>query len=681
VSKDPAACAVPEETRRFINGLYEPDDVICFRPTETWTDSKGEKHSEVKHSACGWVRAKDFATFWPVLVEAGEAERANAFFGVNPRYGEKHYDRSFQIRKVRALYADLDGVTVHEAKELCREQGIPEPSIIVASGHGVHLYWLLVEAYLIDDVGDPPKVMKDQGKNQKPYYIDADGNRVQKMPPVSPKADLAQRIMAGIAARIGGDATQDLARILRLPGTLNRKNQRNGQEPVPCVLAEMDESRRYDFADFERFAVAIKQPPTPKPSTNGTGLHTDSIFRHSPNDDDWLLSKIRRSKNGSEFWALYNGDNSKFNGDKSRGDMSVCDTLAFWTVKDKSRMDRMFRMSPRMRAKWDEIHDGQGRTYGEMTLDDAINFCQDTYEPKPKKKAKKTGKAASPPSQQTDEKPPAEDQDPTVQAVLDLIVQDYQERFQPVHRTGDTVWSSTLCREVSPSELTRGPSPALAGKLLSCPAVRDEGITWNDIPKLYNTWKQTALVMLLSTLHEEESAPEVDQSAGEDFEEQLATALHTIISIGHKYSDESTREEVTQVQQRSLIEWALLFAKPGKWASIRSYNIWTAKDADGKVQVAIRSTLFGQIRRADLKKIKQRKLSTLCERYGIGRADRINNATRVVILSQEFLRRITGHEDGICDVVTNGKPHAHARENERHYVTNDGNLKEETSYV
>jgi hypothetical protein len=42
--------------------------------------------------------------------------------------------------------------------------------------------------------------------------------------------------------------------LLRLPCTLNRKDQRNGKEPVPCELVECDPTRRYAFADFEWFA-------------------------------------------------------------------------------------------------------------------------------------------------------------------------------------------------------------------------------------------------------------------------------------------------------------------------------------------------------------------------------------------------------------------------------------------
>jgi hypothetical protein len=106
-------------------------------------------------------------------------------------------------------------------------------------------------------------VDQGEGKKKKPRkcVLGPDGKeriyaRDVRFPTLTPKAEHVQHVLAGIAAKIGGDHTQDLARILRLPGTLNRKDQRNGVEPVPCVLVECEAERRYPLADFERFAEA-----------------------------------------------------------------------------------------------------------------------------------------------------------------------------------------------------------------------------------------------------------------------------------------------------------------------------------------------------------------------------------------------------------------------------------------
>jgi hypothetical protein len=58
---------------------------------------------------------------------------------------------------------------------------------------------------------------------------------------------------AGIAEAIGGDHATDLTRLLRVPGTYNRKDQRNGRQPVLSALIECDASRSYALDAFSRF--------------------------------------------------------------------------------------------------------------------------------------------------------------------------------------------------------------------------------------------------------------------------------------------------------------------------------------------------------------------------------------------------------------------------------------------
>ena len=86
---------------------------------------------------------------------------------------------------------------------------------------------MLVEPYLIDDVGDPPPVFTeftDQGVGKKKVrkYLKGDGDEKiyidgkdkHNVPPLSAKAQQIQDILAGIASKIDGDHTTDLSRIL-----------------------------------------------------------------------------------------------------------------------------------------------------------------------------------------------------------------------------------------------------------------------------------------------------------------------------------------------------------------------------------------------------------------------------------------------------------------------------------
>lgn len=95
-------------------------------------------------------------------------------------------------------------------------------------------------------------------------------------------------------------------------------------------------------------------------------------------DDETLIEKAKRATNGVRFSALWGGDTTHHGGDDSSADMALCSMLAFWTGRDADRMDRLFRQSGLVREKWDEQHGS--KTYGQLTIGKAINFCSHVYE-------------------------------------------------------------------------------------------------------------------------------------------------------------------------------------------------------------------------------------------------------------------------------------------------------------
>lgn len=107
---------------------------------------------------------------------------------------------------VHWLWADVDKKTGATFASLLSAP-VPPANIVVDSGHGWHLYWQL-------------KV------------------------PASHR--LAQDTMAAIASRIGGDAVGDPARILRLPGTYNRKSD----PPVLVRILRMKLLPTWRLGDF-----------------------------------------------------------------------------------------------------------------------------------------------------------------------------------------------------------------------------------------------------------------------------------------------------------------------------------------------------------------------------------------------------------------------------------------------
>jgi primase-polymerase (primpol)-like protein len=96
--------------------------------------------------------------------------------------------------------------------------------------------------------------------------------------------------------------------------------------------------------------------------------------------DEVLLERAMAAANGDTFRQLWRGSTTGYPS-QSEADMALCCLLAFWTGGDRQRMDRLFRESGLMREKWDEVHYADGRTYGAVTIERAIQVTDERYEP------------------------------------------------------------------------------------------------------------------------------------------------------------------------------------------------------------------------------------------------------------------------------------------------------------
>ena len=101
----------------------------------------------------------------------------------------------------------------------------------------------------------------------------------------------------------------------------------------------------------------------------------------APLSDEEVLEKARSAGNHEDFTALWEGRWEEKYGSQSEADMALCCTLAFWTARNKEQIDRLFRQSALMRDKWDKVHHASGATYGEETLDKAIEATESVYNP------------------------------------------------------------------------------------------------------------------------------------------------------------------------------------------------------------------------------------------------------------------------------------------------------------
>ena len=134
---------------------------------------------------------------------------------------------------IPCLWMDIDiatqGAHAHDQLPKTVEEAlgiIPDflrPSIVVWSGNGLHVYWLLKECWVFDT----------QEENLRA------SNLMIRL----------QAFVRSLALEHGWklDSTPDLSRVLRVPGTLNHKL---GQSK-PVVITQFDESVRYDPSELE----------------------------------------------------------------------------------------------------------------------------------------------------------------------------------------------------------------------------------------------------------------------------------------------------------------------------------------------------------------------------------------------------------------------------------------------
>jgi hypothetical protein len=155
--------------------------------------------------------------------------------GLSPRdYGPSHRCPSDKIAGLAGFWADFDlksdahpktklPTTIADALSV-----IPvamAPTLVVATGNGAHAWWLFKE----------------------PLVFDSDEERRQAARLVSRWQTLLRWNAAGKGWAF--DRLSDLARVLRIPGTLNAKDPRNPKD----VIVHLNSGRRYNPRDFAEF--------------------------------------------------------------------------------------------------------------------------------------------------------------------------------------------------------------------------------------------------------------------------------------------------------------------------------------------------------------------------------------------------------------------------------------------
>jgi len=91
-------------------------------------------------------------------------------------------------------------------------------------------------------------------------------------------------------------------------------------------------------------------------------------------DDQELLERAFAARNGGRFRELCEGSTAGYSS-ASEADLALCSHLAFWCGRDPDRIDRLFRLSGLMRAKWERAD------YREATVEKAIAATTEVFQP------------------------------------------------------------------------------------------------------------------------------------------------------------------------------------------------------------------------------------------------------------------------------------------------------------
>lgn len=204
-----------EQTKQFLETLFEPDDIIELRLINT-------KTNEVEGR---WWSLKEVINSFEYLKIRNKEKQLNIYFGVNPRI-KKNERGDKNVKLCRNLFVDFDDISpenfnVEYIQAKIAQADLPAPTYILNSGHGFHCYWRLTKM-----------VLPNEWKQIQERLNEAlDSDRTIKNP----------------------------ERILRLPGFLNVK-----REPfIPCKIEKYNKEAKYNIEDIEKAlsGVEVKQKP------------------------------------------------------------------------------------------------------------------------------------------------------------------------------------------------------------------------------------------------------------------------------------------------------------------------------------------------------------------------------------------------------------------------------------
>lgn len=288
------------------------------------------------------------------LMALSHHRAAGVFFGVLPRR-KKGKGKSEDVLPGLVVWADLDFKDYQGREEEARRrlEAFPiRPSLVVRSGHGLHVYWLLRE-------------------------------------PTDP-SELSQ-LSRATAQVLGGDHAFDAARILRLPETHNRKDPEN---PLLVEVEHFDPALAYNASEISEALDLVGWKPVEPASTRKEAAR---VTPASMNTGGPLSERIqglihRNSHIQSRFWGRgkppLGRDGRSLDPSSSGYDFSLVMALLRKGVDDPAELANAIHNRP------DEAARAKGPEYIARTVRAAMERFQAAHEAQ--------GRAAKAPSNPAD---------------------------------------------------------------------------------------------------------------------------------------------------------------------------------------------------------------------------------------------------------------------------------------
>jgi putative DNA primase/helicase len=283
-----------------------------------------------------WFKESKRTQWWTTqTIPLPPETQENTYFGVHPSKVSKDPSQRTTIEDIQAincLYADIDTKDYGNKQAAADhvKQLSPKPTIIIDSGGGYHCYWFLEEPFILDSLL---------------------------------KQEIARSLQERWVTFVGGDkAVHDLARILRVPGTFNYKYD----PPRHVKILHSNLNRLYNPNTLEKYLPATDEHR----GADDDQKAIPKAVRPNTLSLQEIVNLAQAAKGGEKFTALWRGWEEGYSS-ASEADLALCCLLAFWTGGDFKKIDKLFRLSDRMRDKWldrpDYRHDTITQALGQVT--------------------------------------------------------------------------------------------------------------------------------------------------------------------------------------------------------------------------------------------------------------------------------------------------------------------------